>query len=230
MITPARPLRKIVLSATVLSAPVSRGTWVAMTAPAPGLLLLLPLNNRKLASIRFWGPPAVLCPATMTPLPPGLRLASFAVKAWNLLRPMASVTRKPPPALYLAVLWSAAEKLVPLKSTPTSPLRRRILPRTRTLVLLATRIASNPAFTTVKPAPRTWRVASTTTPLPPGTGSPGAGFWPVASITAPRRPSRLSGFLITTWVRYVPRHTTTVPPALTAPMALLILETEADCH
>ncbi len=89
---------------------------------------------------------------------------------------------------------------MPLKSTPTSPLCSMMLSATWTFVLLATSTASNFALKITKPRTRTWRVPSTTTPLPPGTGSPGTGFWPFALITAPGRPMRASDFLITACV------------------------------
>ena len=64
-------------------------------------------------------------------------------------------------------------------------------------------MASKPAFLTLNPLTRTCLVARTPIPMLPGSfiGPIFSGFCPWASITAPRRPARVSGLVTTTWVR-----------------------------
>ena len=56
-----------------------------------------------------------------------------------------------------------------------------------------------------------------------------SGFWPLALIVAPR-PSRVSGLVTTTCSSYVPAQTITVPPTLTAAMAVLTSRYLAVLH
>ncbi len=169
--------------------------------------------------------PAVLCPATMTPQPPGLSLATFQATTLWLFGPTSSATRKPPPVLSSDTFPVAWDQDEPFRSTPTSPLCFRRLWDTETLELSATRMASKPAFLTLNPLTRTFLVPRTPIPMLPGSFMEPifSGFCPLASITAPGCPARVSGLLTTTWVLYTPRQTTTVPPALAAFTALLML-------
>ena len=132
----------------------------------------------------------------ITPQPPGLRVALFQVTASKCVGPRSSAIRKPPPWLNSERLCVASESDDPLKSTPTSPLFLSRLCETRTRRLRATRMASKPAFFTVNPVISTFLAPKTTTPLPPGDFLL-IGFWPLASMVAPRRPTRASDLVTT---------------------------------
>ena len=165
----------------------------------------------------------------MTPQPPGLRRAMFRVTASKWVGPRSSAIRKPPPLLNCDTLRVASESDVPLKSTPTSPLCWSRLCETRIRVLRATRIASNPAFSTVNPLTSTLRAPKTTMPLPPGSFLL-IGFWPRALMVAPWRPISASDLVTTACTLYVPPQTTTRPPLGAAAMATLMWRYRAVEH